>query len=102
MNITLEEFKKEVVKYLKDSTLMKSEAKNLGITPELFVECFLNTTGEGTIHLINEHYKRALEQEDGTSLSTVCGTLSYFLEWMLDDDDVEEIKTMLNIASSKE
>ncbi len=41
MNITLEEFKKEVVKYLKDSTLMKSEAKNLGITPELFVECFL-------------------------------------------------------------
>ena len=102
MNITLDEFKKEVVQQLKDSTLMKSEAKNLGVTPELFVESFLNTTGEDTVNLINQHYKRALEQEEGTSLSTVCGTLSYFLEWMLDDDDVEEIKTMLNIASSKE
>ena len=102
MKITLEEFKKEVVQHLKDSTLMKSEAQNLGITPELFVECFLNTTGTGTIHLIDEHYKRALEQEEGTSLSTVCDTLSYFLEWMLDDDDVEEIKTMLKIESSKE
>ena len=80
MNITLEDFKKEIVQHLKDSTLMKSEAQNLGITPELFVECFLNTTGTGTIHLIDEHYKRALEQEEGTSLSTVCATLSYFLE----------------------
>ena len=102
MNITLEDFKKEVVQHLKDSTLMKSEAQNLGITPELFVECFLNTTGKGTVHLIDEHYKRALEQEEGTSLSTVCATLSYFLEWMLDDDDVEEIKKMLNIESKIE
>lgn len=100
MKITMEEFKKEVVLYLKENFLIKSQAKMLGISSKLFAENYLETTQEDIVTLINNRYKKALKAPNKDYLPNICDNLTYQLELMLDDDEVETIKERLNLNSS--
>ena len=100
MKITMEEFKKKVIPYLKENILIKSEAEKLGISSELFAEKYLETTQEDNVSVINNRYKQALNVPNEAYLPNICDGLTYQLELMLDDDELAAIKKRLNLDPS--